>query len=372
MKKVTILGGGVTGCVLANELTLRGCEVTLIEMEHFLGGGCRTHFYGEHPYTDGPRPLTYQDEKAFQYINNIVPMRMFNLVMDTYIERDSRFYSYPIQEEDIPLMPDKGKIYDELNQLPTIANPTNFEEGWINEVGPTLYSKYIENYTKKMWKIENNKIFKDFNWSIKKTPNCKKTIRKGKRVSEVAAYPIEETGFNRFFDWCVRNATVYLGKKVNKVNMEKKIVYVDSEKIKSDIIISTIAVDDLFEHCKGELRYMGRDYWKLVLPVEHVFRENHHFMYYPNNEPFTRVVEMKNLTLHKSDSTLLVLEVPSHNNKLYVYDTKETRKLADSYIKDLPNGVYTIGRLGTYQYINISDCILNVWRLMDEIFPSLY
>ncbi len=372
MKTVTILGGGVTGCVLANELTMRKCEVTLIEMENYLGGGCRTFFYGGHPYTDGPRPLIYQNERAFQYINNIVPMRMFNLVMDTYIECDARFYSYPIHEDDIKLMPDKDTIYDELNKRPTFLKPDNFEEKWINEVGPTLYSKYIKNYTKKMWKIKDNRIFREYSWSVKKTPTCKDPIRTGDRVSEVAAYPIEETGYNRFFDYCVRDTNVYLGKKVTKVNLEKKIVYLDNEEIKSDIIISTIAVDDLLGHCNGSLRYMGRDYLKLVLPVEHVFQENHHFMYYPNDELFTRVVETKNLTQHKSDSTLLILEIPSNSNKLYVYETKKDRDLADSYINSLPNGVYTIGRLGTYQYINITDCILSVWKLVDEILPSLH
>lgn len=367
MKKVTILGGGVTGCVLANELTKRNCQVTLIEKENYVGGGCRTFFYGGHPYTDGPRPLTYQDESAYQYINKIVPMKKFHLVMDTYIERDASFYSYPIHEDDISRMPDKQAIYEELKNRPAVPRTDNFEQGWVDAVGPTLYDKYIKNYTQKMWKIPDNSIFSGFDWSVKKTPTQKEPIRKGKRVSEVAAYPIEETGFNNFFEYCVRDARVILGKEVTRVDLEKKIVYLDGEKLESDLIFSTIAIDDLMQHCYGELKYMGRDYWKLVLPVEHVFPDGHHFMYYPNQEPFTRVVEYKNLTQHKSDSTLLILEVPSHSNKLYVYNTKEEREKANKYRNSLPSGVYSIGRLGTYSYINITDCILSVWKLLDSI-----
>lgn len=366
--KAIILGGGVSGCVAANELDKKGIDTIIIEKNSYLGGGCHTFFYGGHPYTEGPRPLSIMDGKAYDYINPIVKLRTFPLILDTYIERDKQFYGYPIHWDDIQIMPDRDKILQELEERPKVNTATNLEDGWINAVGPTLYKKYVKTYTEKMWEVESNKVFEDFSWSVKGSP-----IQKGDRMCRLSqenplhAYPIEETGYNKFFDYCVRNSQVYLNTNVDKVNLEKKEVYISGEVIKGDIIISTIALDDLMENCYGELRYMGRDFHKIVLPVEHVFREGHHFIHYPNNEKFTRIVEYKNLTGHKADTTLLVMEIPSHSNKLYSYEIKSEQDKAERYINSLPNGIYAIGRLGTYKYLTINKCIDSARELAEKI-----
>ena len=50
----------------------------------------------------------------------------------------------------------------------------------------------------------------------------------------------------------------------------------------------------------GELPYIGRDLHKIVFPTEHVFPEHVYFLYYANDEKFTRIVEYKQFTHHKS------------------------------------------------------------------------
>lgn len=368
--KAVILGGGVSGCAAANELDKRGIETVVIEKESFLGGGCHTFFYGGHPYTEGPRPLAMHDGKAFDYINSIVKLRTFPVILDSYNEPDQQFYGFPIHWDDIQIMPDKDKILKELEDRPKVNDAANFEDGWINAVGPTLYKKYIKTYTEKMWQVSSNKIFEDYSWTVKGS-----AIQYGDRIchlgkptdSPLQAYPIEETGYNRFFDYCVRNSKVYLNTEVEKVDLEKKEVYVAGEVIKGDIIVSTISLDDLMENCYGELKYMGRDFLKIVLPVEHVFKKDHHYIHYPNNEEFTRIVEYKNLTGHKSDSTLIVVEIPSHSNRLYCYRIKSEQDKAAKYLDSLPNGVYAMGRLGTYQYLNINDCIDMACKLAESL-----
>ena len=46
-------------------------------------------------------------------------------------------------------MPDKNKIYQELKNIKIIDNQENLEEYWINNVGITLYEKFIKNYNEK-------------------------------------------------------------------------------------------------------------------------------------------------------------------------------------------------------------------------------
>ena len=368
MKTAIILGGGVTGCAVARELTERGVEVTLIEKNKYLGGGCHTFFWGGHPYTEGPRPFHVENDKIFSYINDIVPMRTFPLLLDTYIERDRAFYSFPIHWDDIQQMPDRDKILQELENRPQENIATNLEDGWLNAVGPTLYSKYVKTYTEKMWEVESNKVFDDMSWSVKGTP-----IQKGERTVELAkgkpvhAYPIEETGYNRFFEYCVKDARVILGQEAGRFDLEKKTVYVGEESLSADIVVSTIALDDLMNQAYGELRYMGRDFFPIVLPVEYAFRDGHHFIHYPNTEKYTRIVEYKSLTQHRAPDTLLVMEVPSHSNKLYPYKVSSEIAKAQKYKDALPAGVYSTGRLGTYSYLNIGQCFECAWDLMDEL-----
>lgn len=369
MKKTAIvLGGGVTGCAVARELTARKWEVTLLEKNSYLGGGCHTFFWGGHPYTEGPRPFHVENDKIFNYINDIVPMRLFPLLLDTYIERDRAFYSFPIHMDDVKNMPDYDKIQKELDNCPKQNNATNLEDGWINAVGPTLYDKYVKTYTQKMWEIDDNKKFDDYSWTVKGRP-----IQEGDRTVELAvgkpmhAYPIEETGYNRFFDYCVRNAKVILNSEVTRFDLTNKRVWIGGEEFSADIIVSTIAIDDLMDNAFGELKYMGRDFYPIVLPVEYAFRDKHHFIHYPNTEKYTRIVEYKSITGHKSSDTLLVVEIPSHSNKLYSYKIKSETDKAQKYLDSLPDGVYAVGRLGTYQYLNIGQCFEAVWKLMERL-----
>lgn len=369
MKSAIILGGGVSGCAAARELSDMGFDVTLVEKEGFLGGGCHTFFWGGHPYTEGPRPLHVVNDRIFNYINDIVPMRTFPLLLDTYIEKDRAFYSFPIHWDDIQIMPDKDKILKELDELPENKEADNIEDAWLNAVGPTLYEKYSKTYTQKMWEVESNKVFKDASLSFKGSP-----IQYGDRTVElvkgkpVHAYPIEETGYNRFFDHCVKDVRVLLNSEVKHVDLEKREVHLfDGTVLKGDIIVSTLPIDWLMDYSYGELRFIGREFIPIVLPVEHAFPPNIHFVHYPNTEKYLRIVEYKNITLHESPDTLLVMEIPSHRNKLYPYDISSEIEKADKYLNDLPQNSYSIGRLGTYRYLNIGECFEGVWELTDKL-----
>ena len=99
----------------------------------------------------------------------------------------------------------------------------------------------------------------------------------------------------------------------------------------------------LFDFQYGELPYMGRDFMKLILPIERVTPEPYYFIHYANDEPFTRVFEYKLLTRHKSKNTLLGIEFPSKKNKLYPYPIKSEIARAKKYLDLLPDDVFSIG-----------------------------
>jgi UDP-galactopyranose mutase len=122
--------------------------------------------------------------------------------------------------------------------------------------------------------------------------------------------------------------------------------------------VSTISPDFLHDYKYGELKFIGRDFHKIVFPTEFVFPKNVYFLYYANNEKFTRLVEYKKFTKHKSKTTLVGMEIPSMNGKHYPIPFKSEIKKSHKYIKGLPENFFSIGRAGTYRYeVDIDDCI---------------
>jgi len=356
MKKVVIIGAGFAGSTMAYLLSREGYHCTVIEKENEIGGGCRTHFFGGHPFTYGPRPYYGYSEKIFQWINSFVKLRKMPLYLLSYIENDNKFYNYPIHEDDIQNMPDKEEILKELKERDNSKRPSDFEDYWIQRVGKRLYDKFVNKYSKKMWQIKSNKTLDTFNWSAKDEP-----IKKGsKQVYEnsIIAYPYNNDGYNQYFEKMIDGSKLIKNNKVNNCDFKKKEVHLKDGSIeKYDILVSSMPIEELCNNRLGELPYIGREFIKFVLPTNTIFPKNVKFCHYTGDEPYTRIVEYKQLTYHKAEDTLLVMELPSNKNKLYPYMIKKYIERSEKYLESLPNDVYSIGRQGTYKYSTIEQTI---------------
>lgn len=368
MKKALIIGGGAAGCTAAHQLMkMGGWDVLLVEAGAFLGAGVRTFYYGGHPYTFGPRHFLTQNREVYDYMDSICPLRRCaDHQFITYVERDNAFYNYPIHVDDIAKMPDAALIQGEMAAAKGVENAQNLEEYWIGSVGQTLYDKFIKEYNKKMWLVDDVSTIDTFSWSPKGV-----TIKSGPRAAwdtALSAYPYAEDGYNRFFDVTTEGVNVRLKTKIERYDIPKRTVWIDGEKMTFDVIINTISPDELFEKCHGELPFLGRDFHKIVFPTEHVFPEHVYFLYYANDEKFTRLVEYKKLTHHKSPTSLVGMEIPSLNGKHYPLPYKAVQKLATEYYKMMPDNVYSIGRAGSYRYgLDIDDCIEQAFIMAKQI-----
>lgn len=362
MKKAVIVGGGFAGCTAAYMLRQKGFEVTVIEGSSVLGGGCRTYFYHGHPYTYGPHHLLVNIDEMFvwNYLGQFLKLRELKHHTLTFASQDDRFYTYPIHKDEIAGMPDKDLINSELDKRADIGSSRNFEEYWINSVGKTLYDKFINTYSKKMWQIKNNKMLDVFMFSPKGV-----AIKEGSKQcfegKKVIGYPVDLEGYNSYFAKCVAGSKVIFNTFVEKFDLDNKQVLVNDQWISGDIIINTASIDSIFEYMYGELKYIGREFIKLILPVEYATPDPYHYIHYAGDEPYTRIVEYKRLTGYKSPETLIIIEFPSFKNKLYPYPVKSEIEKAKKYLDALPKDVYSIGRMGKYHYDNmdliVKDCM---------------
>lgn len=358
MKRALIIGGGFSGCAAAHMLTqMGGWDITLVEAGAYLGAGVRTFWFGGHPYTFGPRHFLTQNETVFTYLNAIIPLRRCaDHQFLTYVERDNAFYNYPIHMDDVRAMPDYPLIQKEMAEAKGVANAKNLEEYWIGSVGRRLYEKFIDQYNKKMWMVDDNKVIDTFNWSPKGV-----ALKDGPRAAwdtAISAYPYAADGYNAYFDISTAGVKVLPRTTVDRYDIPNKTVLLKGEKRSFDLIVSTISPDILFDACYGELKYLGRDLHKIVFPTEHVFPENVYFLYYANDERFTRLVEYKKFTHHESPTTLVGMEIPSFNGKHYPLPFQSEIHRAEKYFAEMPEGVFSVGRAGSYRYgLDIDDCI---------------
>lgn len=375
MKKILIIGGGFAGCSSAEIISkIPNTKITLIEKSKTLGAGVRTHFNGGHPFTFGPRHFLTTKKEAYDYLKKFLKLRNVNYhQFISYVRQDDNFYNYPLNTKDLEKMPDKNKIKSEIKKAKNVAQSKNLEEFWVRSVGRTLFNKTIKEYNKKMWQVDSCKEIDNFQWSPKGY-----TIKKGSQAAfddRISMYPTEKDGYNSYFDNIpnIRNVKIMFESTLKNINFKTKIANVDGKKIKFDILINTIAPDTIFNYKFGKLKFIGRDLHTFVLPGKYAFPKDVFFIYFPNNEKFTRLVEYKKFTQHKSDNTLIGMEIPSNNGRFYPVPFSKEQKKSLKYFKLFPEWTYSIGRAGTYRYeVDIDDCILQSLEIAKQIRENIY
>ena len=82
-------------------------------------------------------------------------------------------------------------------------------------------------------------------------------------------------------------------------------------KFDADIIINTGHTDEVFNFEHGELSYSGRQLIKVVLPSEYAFDNDYEWVHYSGEEEYTRIVDFKKVTQHKSPNCLLSSTISS-------------------------------------------------------------
>lgn len=395
-KKILILGGGIAGCTVAFLSKKKNYEVELIERSKCLGGLVRTRYYGGHPYEFGPHVFFWPREDVIELMlelcdNQFIPIKR-RLV--SYIEKDKKFYRYPIHYDDIKEMPDKDQIYQELRnrpeKWPTIGK-CSFEEYFVTAVGKTLYTKFMEQYTWKMWGIPGDKLATSMVWADRVGSDEKydpikyedHTLGEG----NFQIYP--KYGWNPIFKKASRGIKI-IQDTVNKIEKDQNGYYVATEKNKYYCeeycaVINTLDIDRLFG--EDTLSYMGRVIIPIIIPnVEYAYG-GVESIYYPGAELVTRTTEMKQITKHKSKDTLILIEVPvrqgatkifpeniinddHYSERAYPLQNKLALEKYESYksASKIINNLFHVGRNAQFKYFGMAETMHSALKLVQDNF----
>lgn len=353
-----MVGAGFSGAVIARELAEAGFNCLVIDERPHIAGNCHTERDPEtgvlvHRY--GPHIFHTADERVWDYINRFGEMMPYvNRVKAT---ARGRVYLLPINLHTInqfygtTMSPAEAQAFIESKARLDIADPQSFEEQALRFVGPELYETFFRGYTLKQWGIDPARLPASI---LKRLP---------------LRFNYDDNYFNHPHQGMPREG---YSKIVETI--------LDHPRIELRLKASWETQSEDFEHVfySGPLdRYFGYDLGRLgyrTLDFEAERAEGDFqgcaVMNHPDPEtPFTRISEHKHFSpWEEHEKTIVFREYSRYcgpdDVPYYPIRLLDEKKLLTRYEARAARveGVTFVGRLGTYQYL---DMDVTIGRALD-------
>ncbi len=344
-----IIGMGFSGITLANKLANDGNKILIIDKRNHIGGnsydyynidGILIHKYGPHIFhTNSEQIWEYLSQfTSWYFYTHKVLAQVDNIKVPIPINKTTinKLYGLALNEEEMQKFYDNVKI--------SISEIKNSQDVVLSKVGKDLYEKFFKNYTKKQWDLYPSEL--------------------GPEVT--SRIPIRVNDDDRYFTDKYQGLpldgyTIMFEKMLNSKNIHIKLNtnYNDTiNKIKFNKMIYTGPIDEYFGYKFGKLPYRSLDF-KFETFEKEKFQEIG-VINYPNEFDFTRITEFKYLTGQTHKKTTIVKEYSKSDGDPYYPIPKSEYKLLYKKYEELAKNeknVYFVGRLATYKYYNMDQCV---------------
>lgn len=353
-KKILIVGSGLSGAVVANEIARAGYSVDVIEKRSHIAGNIYTErdkTTGIIKHVYGPHIFNTNNEEVWKYVNNLTPFS--NFINRVKVNYQSQIYSFPINLHTInqffseSLNPYEAEKYIEKVRDKKIINPKNFEEQALSMVGKDLYEAFLKGYTIKQWGCDPREIPATV---LKRLP---------------LRFNYNDNYYDKRFQGIPNNGYTEIISKLldhEKIHLILNQEFTETMNVEYSHIFFSGKIDEFFGYQHGMLGYRTV-YWE-----DEVFRGdfqgNAVINYTDMSVDFTRVIEHRHFypNLEFTESLIsrefsketLPIDEPFYPKRL----SSDLEKL-NKYIalaKSLPN-IFFIGRLGTYRYLDMDKII---------------
>lgn len=355
-----IVGAGFSGSVIAERLaTQSGKKVLVVDKRNHIGGNTYDHYNENgiliHKY--GPHIFHTNSREVFEYLSLFTQWRTYEHRVLASV--DGQLVPIPINLDTI------NKLYGmNLNSFEaeeffkSLAEPKEYiytsEDVVVSKVGRVLYEKFFRGYTKKQWGLDPSELDKSV---IARIPT--RTNRDDRYFTDTyQAMPLH--GFTRMFENMLNHPNIKVMLNTDYREIEKAIPCRE--------IIYTGPVDEFFDYRYGKLPYRSLDFKHETHNTE-VFQPAP-VINYPNENLYTRVTEFKYLTGQKHSKTSVVYEFPkAEGDPYYPVPRPENQEIYKQYkaLVDAKPGIYFVGRLATYKYYNMDQCVAQALSVYKQI-----
>ncbi|MDZ8186295.1 MAG: UDP-galactopyranose mutase [Nostoc sp. ChiSLP02] len=355
-----VVGAGFSGSVIAERLaTQSGKKVLIIDKRNHIGGNAYDH-YDEHGilvHRYGPHIFHTNSREVFEYLSRFTKWRSYEHRVLASV--DGQLVPIPINLDTI------NKLYGmNLNSFEVedfykslaepVENIRTSEDVVISKVGRVLYEKFFRGYTRKQWGLDPSELDRSV---IARIPT--RTNRDDRYFTDTyQAMPLH--GFTRMFENMLNHPNIKVMLNTDYREIQKAIPCRE--------MVYTGPVDEFFDYRYGKLPYRSLDF-------KHETHNTAMFqpapvINYPNEHLYTRVTEFKYLTGQEHSKTSIVYEFPkAEGDPYYPVPRPENNEMYKQYkaLSDTTPGVYFVGRLATYKYYNMDQCVAQALSVYKQI-----
>lgn len=342
--KVLVVGAGLTGSVVARELSNNGHYVKVIDMREHAGGNCYTQTFGDyevHKY--GPHIFHTDDEEVMSYVLKHTTMRPF--INTPLASVGDRLYNLPFNMHTFYQLwgsrtPEEAKkaLQETISSLPFDKDPENLEQEALLKVGRDIYRLFIKGYSEKFWGKPCDQL----------------------PVGLIGRLPLRFTFDNNYFTSKYQGILDYrslFNSLLEDIDVELNTPFTTPMISDYDLIVHTGRIDVFFGMIEGELEFISVEFQESEEKgdVQGVAVIN-----YPDEDvPYTRSTEHKHFVGSKCKKSIITKEIPNSSRGIACYPvpTKNNEFLYKAYEAKVPSKVRFLGRLGSYRYLNMDQAI---------------
>ncbi|MCX6365698.1 MAG: UDP-galactopyranose mutase [Armatimonadetes bacterium] len=377
-----IVGAGYSGLVAAERLANKyGLRSIIVERRSHIGGNAHDEYddHGVLVHTYGPHYFRTNAERIKDYLSLFTEWHPVDYKILSYTE--GKYWKFPINLNTFEQLIGRDSSTEEMEawlaekRIP-IESPSNSEEVIISQVGWELYEKFFKGYTIKQW----HRSPKELDASV-----CGRIpIRTNRddRYLRETFQALPKAGYSRMFQRMLAACGDYVRLLLNT----------DYREVMSQIsyrhLIYTGPIDTFFDDCYGTLPYRSLRFERESFDAEQLerrieisgregFWQPAMQVNYPNDEKFTRIVEIKHATGQKTSNSTIVREYPDNfgpgKEPYYPVPAPDASALYQKYQErtEALTDVSFIGRLATYRYYNMDQVVGMALMTADKIGPKL-
>ena len=358
-----IVGAGFSGSVIAERLaSQQNKKVLLVDRRPHIAGNAYDYYDDAgiliHKY--GPHIFHTNSKDVFDYLSHFTAWRQYQHWVKANV--DGQLVPMPINLDTI------NQLYGlNLNsmqveeffasQAEKVEQIRTSEDVVVSKVGRELYEKFFQGYTRKQWALDPSELDASV---TSRVPT--RTNRDGRYFTD-SYQAMPRHGFTRMFENMLDHDNIKV-----LLNCDYREV-MDFVPFKN--IIYTGPVDEFFDYKFGKLPYRSIDF-----KFESYDQEQYQVapvINYPNDYAYTRITEFKYLTGQKSDKTSIVYEFPTaEGDPYYPIPRPENAEIYKQYqaLASEQKNVWFVGRLATYKYYNMDQCVAQALATHRKIVAS--
>ena len=361
-----IIGAGLFGSVMAEQLVRQGKRCLVIDKRSHVGGniytsnvnGITVHQYGAHIFHTN-------DKEVWEYINSFSDFNRYtNSPIANY---KGKLYNLPFNMNTFYQIwgvttPQEAQCKIEQQRTQSDIEPVNLEEQAISLVGRDIYEILIKGYTEKQWGKKATELPPSI---IKRIP---------------VRFVFDNNYFNDVYQGIPKQGYTSIIKKMllgsdvilNTDYFERK-DYFDSI---AHTVIYTGEVDRYFNYCYGKLEYRSLLFETIFLKGIANYQGNAVVNYTDCETPYTRIIEHKHFEFGNQSDTMITKEFPFAFSKdsepYYPINDERNNYLYSRYARLVrqEKNVYFGGRLAEYKYYNM-DQVIRAALNLNRIFLSI-